>query len=66
MEETNIRYGHSDSVSLLTGISQMNYEDQLLLYYIAEFFRKLVKSDRPLESWFNKKMALINGILRST
>ena len=55
MEETNIRYGHSDSVSLLTGISQMNYEDQLLLYYIAEFFRKLVKSDRPLESWFNKK-----------
>lgn len=53
VKETNIRYGHSDSVSLLTGISQMNYRDQLLLYYIACFFIKLITEKIPITSWFN-------------
>ena len=53
VKETNIRYGHSDSVSLLTGISQMNYRDQLLLYYIARFFMKLITEKIPITSWFN-------------
>lgn len=53
VKETNIRYGHSDSVSLLTGISQMNYRDQLLLYYIACFFINLITEKIPITSRSN-------------
>ena len=53
VKETNIRYGHSDSVSLLTGISQMNYRDQLLLYYIACLFINLITEKIPITSRSN-------------
>lgn len=42
-KKANVCYVHSDKVSLLTGISQMNYTDQLLLYYVTDFFNDFVK-----------------------
>lgn len=57
----NLCYGHSDKVSLLTGISQMNYSDQLLLYYITEIFNEFVnEKDNNKDFWYEKINKMIN------